>query len=218
VAQCELYAAVVMSDLLREAGVRVDGPPRVGIAPGDAVELARYESPPVGYLLQRLLKRSDNLYAELFLRELGRVAFGDGTVDGGGQAVLEFLDTYGINTRGLRIADGSGLSRSNRVTVRATAGVLRAMAFHAYRDAFWSALPIAGVDGTLAHRMNGSAAEGNVRAKTGYISGCTSLSGYVTTQSGDLLVVSTIFNHHGSASAARSLHDQLFARLAESGR
>jgi D-alanyl-D-alanine carboxypeptidase/D-alanyl-D-alanine-endopeptidase (penicillin-binding protein 4) len=210
------YAASALIDALRAEGITVAGEARQGLAPGGARELARVESPALGVLIQRLLKRSDNLYAEVLLRELGRAYAGEGTVAAGVQGVLAFLQRSGIGADGVRLSDGSGLSRYNLVTPYAVAGVLRAMAQHPHREAWFAALPIAGVDGTLANRMKGTAAERRVRAKTGYLSGRTSLSGYITTQGGDLLIASTLFNHYQAPTdTARGLHDRFFVALSE---
>lgn len=212
----EAYAATVFRDALVAAGVTVKGQARAGTAPPHPVELAQHASPALGELLQRLLKRSDNLYAELCLRELGVAAGGRGTVEDGLRAVREFLERHQISQAGLRLADGSGLSRYDLVTPRTIAGVLRTMAFHRERVSFFDALPLAGVDGTLRLRMVGTAANRRVRAKTGYLSNHTALSGYVTTRGGDLLIAATLFNHFlGPTREAREAHDAFFAALAD---
>jgi D-alanyl-D-alanine carboxypeptidase/D-alanyl-D-alanine-endopeptidase (penicillin-binding protein 4) len=210
-----LFCATVFRDRLKVAGVSVDGAPRAGVAPAGAVEVAKHDSKPLSVLVRRLLKESDNLYAEMLNREVGVHTGGDGGAAAGVKAVQEFLDRAGISTAGLHLTDGSGLSRQDLVTPRTLAGVLRAMACGPQRDTWWRALPIAGVDGTLSERMKNTPAAGNVRAKTGTISGRTALSGYVTTADGDLLIVSTIFNGFtcGTA-AARALHDAVFVDLA----
>lgn len=215
----ELYAAHVFGKLLEQAGVTVEEAAGTGTAPGAATELASLTSPPLSELLVRLLKRSDNLYAELLLREIGLATTGTGSAAGGLHGVRAFLQKIGVDPDPLRLADGSGLSRYNLITARTVSDVLRAMAYHPAREVYFHALPIAGVDGTLARRMQGTAAEGNVRAKTGYYSQHTSLSGYVTTADRDLLAAATIFNHSAAPTRTlRDLHDAFFAALAASRR
>lgn len=215
----DTYAATVFADCLASEGISVGGQPGAGTAPASTVELASHPSEPLGTLLLRLLKNSDNLYAELLLREIGVKTAGQGSPAGGLHGVRAFLAEAGIATDGLRIEDGSGLSRYNLVTPRAVAGVLRAMAFGRERETFYAALPIAGVDGTLRRRMGGTAAERSVRAKTGFLSNNTALCGYVTTRAGDLVVAATFFNHFLCPTAeARALHDRFFVALAESAR
>ena len=211
----EVWAAQVFAQFLREVGVDVSGPVAAAQAPAGAAEVARHESPPIATLLQRLLKHSDNLYAELLFRELGYRTAGAGTTAGGAHGVRAFLQRSGVDPASLRLVDGSGLSRYNLVSPRTVCGVLRAMANHPARDAFVAALPIAGVDGTLRNRFKGTAAEGTTRAKTGFLTNHTSLSGYVTTRSGDVLVVSTMFNHClAETRTLRAVHDRFFAALA----
>ncbi|MBI5834097.1 MAG: D-alanyl-D-alanine carboxypeptidase/D-alanyl-D-alanine-endopeptidase [Armatimonadetes bacterium] len=210
-----LYCATVFTAMLRAAGVQVDGAPKAGTAPADAAQVARLDSPPLGTLIQRLMKRSDNLYAEMLNRELGFRTSGIGSAAAGGAVVREFLTRQGIATEQVRVPDGSGLARTAQVTPRVLAGVLRAMAVHRSRQPWWDALPIAGVDGTMANRLKGTAAENNARLKTGTLTGRTSLSGYVTDRSGDLLIAATVFNGFTCSTAeTRELHDRIMAALA----
>ncbi|MCC7494288.1 MAG: D-alanyl-D-alanine carboxypeptidase/D-alanyl-D-alanine-endopeptidase [Fimbriimonadaceae bacterium] len=215
VPEVELYAATVFAEVLQQRGVLVAAPAARGTAPATAVELARQVSPPLSQLIVRLLKSSDNLYAELLLRELGVATAGAGTASGGLHGVRAFLQAHEVDATRCRLADGSGLSRYNLVSARVTAGVLRAMALHRDREAFFAALPIAGVDGTLGYRFKGTPAERNVRAKTGSYSNHSALAGYVTTAGGDLLVASTVVNHATAAPAElRAVQDKLFVALA----
>jgi D-alanyl-D-alanine carboxypeptidase/D-alanyl-D-alanine-endopeptidase (penicillin-binding protein 4) len=108
----------------------------------------------------------------------------------------EFFKTAGMDVDALRIADGSGLSRLDSVSPRNITTLLKYMYRHPNSKVYIDSLPIAGVDGTLKRRMKGTPAEGNVRAKTGYVSRVSSLSGFVTTKSGEPLVFSILMNNH----------------------
>jgi PBP4 family serine-type D-alanyl-D-alanine carboxypeptidase len=218
-----LYAATVLTAKLRERGIAVARLPRAepvhpdsaAASPQPPRVLATVRSAPLRELLRQLNKHSDNLYAELLLRTLGQHHGGTGTVQQGREAVIAFLRGLGLDTAALRVADGSGLSRFNLVSPRLLVGVLRAMAFHPEALAFYTSLPIAGVDGNLASRMQGTPAAGNVHAKTGYLSQVSTLSGYVTTADGHLLAVSVLTNNFTCAtSQMRDLQDQIFIRLA----
>ena len=102
--------------------------------------------------------------------------------------------------------DGSGLSRRDLVTADATLQLLTYMSRHRYGAAFREALPVAGVDGTLKNRMKGTAAAGNVRAKTGTLSAVATLSGYVTSAAGERLVFSIMLNNYPESSLMSRNH------------
>lgn len=174
-------------------------PPASGL-----VEIATFQSPPLSLIAAHTLKPSQNLYTELILRTLGRVA-GPSTTSAattrtsetaGIEVVKAFLREAGVNPSMLVLNDGSGLSRGDMITPDATLQLLTFMRRHRYATAFREALPIAGVDGTLRNRLKGTAAENNLRAKTGTLSTATSLSGFVTSAAGEELVFSIIVNNY----------------------
>jgi D-alanyl-D-alanine carboxypeptidase/D-alanyl-D-alanine-endopeptidase (penicillin-binding protein 4) len=163
-------------------------------------------------IASQTLKPSQNLYTELLLRTLGKSVAPNGTVsspertsaDDGIEAVKTFLRGAGIEPRGQVVqADGSGLSRHNYITASGTMQLLTYMSTHRYASVFRDALPIAGVDGTLKNRMKGTPAASNLRAKTGTINGVASLSGYVTSATGERLVFSIILNNYPEESSSR---------------
>ena len=123
---------------------------------------------------------------------------GETSEDAGLEAVKSFLKTAGIRPESLVLSDGSGLSRNDMITAEASVQLLTFMSRHRYAEVFRQALPIAGVDGTLRNRMKGTAAENNVRAKTGSLSSAASLSGYVTSGAGEKLVFSIMVNNFPS--------------------
>lgn len=148
-------------------------------------------SPPLSDMATVLMKDSENLYAETLLRTMAIVA---PPADGSGVAGIahELLTSLGLPPASAVVADGSGLSRYNLLTPRTLAEVLRR--FRA-DPTFVAALPIAGDDGTLAHRFEGTAAAGQVHAKTGTMSHVHALSGYLTTRDGRPLVFSILANN-----------------------
>ena len=117
--------------------------------------------------------------------------------------VRTFLRDAGVNNSDVALNDGSGLSRNDLISASTTVRLLTFMSKHKYFQQFRDALPIAGVDGTLRTRMRGTPAEGNVRAKTGSLSSVASLSGYVTTATGEHLVFSMMLNNYPDAAAVR---------------
>jgi serine-type D-Ala-D-Ala carboxypeptidase/endopeptidase (penicillin-binding protein 4) len=114
--------------------------------------------------------------------------------------VRQFLREAGVSqVERLSLVDGSGLARQNLITAQATVELLTYMSRHRHAQVFLDSQPVAGVDGTLRGRLRGTAAAGNLRAKTGTISNVSALSGYVTTAAGERLVFSVIVNHYTDA-------------------
>lgn len=171
------------------------------------LEIAMLQSPPFSVIASQTLKPSQNLYTELILRTIGKVAptppanlptstIGQTTEDLGLDTVKAFLKEAGIRPEALVLGDGSGLSRNDMITAEASVQLLTYMSRHRYADAFRTALPIAGVDGTLRSRFKNTPAENNLRAKTGSLSSAASLAGYVTTATGEKLAFSIMVNNY----------------------
>lgn len=209
-----LLFAYLLRTSLAQQGVVIKGKTRTipqpisaasaGPVAAGLVEVATLQSPPLSMIAAQTLKPSQNLYTELILRTLGKVAApartspsADRTSEAAGIEVVEtFLREAGVNPSPLSLNDGSGLSRNDMVTAEATLQLLTYMRRHRYANAFRDALPIAGVDGTLRNRMKGTVAENNLRAKTGTLSSASSLSGFVTTAAGEELVFSIMVNNY----------------------
>jgi D-alanyl-D-alanine carboxypeptidase/D-alanyl-D-alanine-endopeptidase (penicillin-binding protein 4) len=192
-----LHAAKLLKDELIRSGVEVGSAAIAGKTPDDAVELTKN-----GIILRNLLeqinKNSDNFLAECLFKTIGaETSKQQGNAFYSTQAILSFIKDNGIYSEGSSIVDGSGISRYDQITVGAITGVLEKMYFDlAHFDDFYRSLSIAGVDGTLRHRMTGTAAENNFHGKTGTLNGVSSLSGYLTTAGGDDLIISIIFEFH----------------------
>lgn len=178
-------------------------------------EIATLQSPPFSVIASQTLKPSQNLYTELILRTLGKVApppatattsnLGQTSEELGIEAVKSFLKTVGIQPDALNLDDGSGLSRNDMITAEASVQLLTFMSKHRYASVFRDALPIGGVDGTLRNRFRSTPAENNVRAKTGSLSSAASLGGYVTTAAGEKLAFSIMVNNYPREVEPRSL-------------
>jgi serine-type D-Ala-D-Ala carboxypeptidase/endopeptidase (penicillin-binding protein 4) len=192
-------------------GRRVFAP---GLDGGPAVQvLAVQRSAPMQEILEVVNQRSNNLYAESVLRVVGRVATGRGSVAGGAEAIARMMDEGGASTATLVIDDGSGLSRSNRVSARSLVDMLSIMAGSPHHDAFAATLPEAATSPGL-RRMQQTAAAANLRAKTGTIEGVSALSGYVTAGNGERLAFAIISNDVRSTFGAKRIEDRIGARLA----
>ena len=210
-----LCAARSLTRRLRNAGIRVVQAPARGVAPDTAILVYTERSAPLERVLAKMNKPSDNFLAEELLKGLG-AGFGGGGSTASGAAVAErHLQSLGIE-KGFRIRDGSGLSYQNRLSARTVVKILGAMAKRPDFAVFRRSLAVAGVDGTLKHRMRGTAAAGKVRAKTGTLNDASSLSGYVTTANGHTLSFALLMNGSpvdvGRAHAAQDAVAVLLAR------
>ncbi len=193
VADPALAAAGALTRQLRAAGIRVSHAPARGVAPDTSTLAYTERSATLARVLAAMNKPSDNFLAEELLKGLG-AAFGTGgTTVAGADVAQRFLKSVGVGS-GFRIRDGSGLSYQDKLTARAVLKILGAMAKRPDFAVFRRSLAIAGVDGTLKDRMRGTAAAGNVRAKTGTLNAASSLSGYVTTADGHTLSFSMLMN------------------------
>ncbi len=197
------FYVTVLKETLESRGIEIDGDAidcdeidGWNHEPGDFTVLDKHASPPLREILAGLMKRSQNMYAENMVRVMGHAAHGEGSFSNGRRVVKDELSSFGVPSGGWSFMDGSGLSRYNYVSPRILLNILKGMRQHEYWEVWKNAQPIAGVDGTLRRRMKGTAAEGNVRAKTGTISNTRGLSGYVTTAAGEEIVFSFLVNAH----------------------
>lgn len=217
-----LNAARALREALLQRGVAVRGRAvarhrrRGEEAPGRrGIELARIASPPLLEVLRTINKDSQNLYAEMVLREAARAGSG-----GTGRAdALEgrkaFLAELGISEAECALKDGSGLARQNVVTPNAIVTLLERMHGSKDRDAWLSLLPTGGKDGTLASRFGGSANARRIRAKTGTLDGVSALSGYADRARGGRIAFSILVNNYaGESSEIRSVMDRIALLLA----
>lgn len=175
--------------------------------------LAAHASPPLSEYLEVVNKRSNNLFAELIFRTLGRVSEGVGTEAASRRAVLETLAELEVDTTGVVQADGSGLSGLNRVSAGTLVGLLERMVRRPAGRTYRESLPEAGRRRELG-RMYRTAAAGNLQAKTGTIEDVSALSGYVRTEDGEQLAFSVLVNEARSVLSAKRIEDRLGVRLA----
>ncbi len=173
-----LAAAGTFRRLLRAHGVS-SGAAGLGRAPDAALALAQVESAPLPAILKEMDRESDNFTAELMVKELGAEVGAGGTTAAGAAIVRRDLAAAGIPLAGVRIVDGSGLSLDDRMTARALSAILvTSWSDPELRRPLWAALAVAGVNGTLEHRMQLRPARGTVHAKTGTTDEASALSGY----------------------------------------
>lgn len=208
--QPERYALTLLAERLQFYGLKVNGIETDTVSPNASLLTEFSHRLDSVVIFQN--KVSDNLSAENVLKTLSAERIGrPGTARSGIFLVKQFLSSIGADTAKLLMVDGSGLSRYNLTSPDIIVRLLGAM----YKrndlfETFYNSLPIAGVDGTLSTRMKGTSAEGNLRAKTGTLTGASSLSGYVKTASNDTLAFSILINNYASTVRAyRQVEDRI---------
>lgn len=216
-----LFAASAFKELLERRGVTVRGEARVRhretgvpyVAPQGHV-LASRESPPLVEILRVVNKVSQNLHAEIALRETAHTLRGEGSRSEGLKELDAFLGQVGIANDERDFLDASGLSRRTLVTPAAVTKLLAWMRASPQGEAFQGLLPVAGVDGTLATRYNGVSGQTDIQAKTGTLSHVSTLSGYA----GGRLAFSVMVNHATSPSfEVRRLCDEIALEILRKG-
>ncbi|WP_158847807.1 D-alanyl-D-alanine carboxypeptidase/D-alanyl-D-alanine endopeptidase [Saccharothrix deserti] len=203
---------------LAAKGITVTGGTAFRATPASARVLATHRSMTLRELLVPFLKLSNNMHAEALIKSLGREINGEGTWPAGVRALESLLPGLGADPLTMNMFDGSGISRMDVLSPDLFVAVLRSARTKPWFQSWYDALPIAGKSarlegGTLRNRMAGTAAAGNVHAKTGSMSGISGLSGYVTNADGRKLVFSLMMNNFVS-SVPRDIEDAIAVRLA----
>jgi len=176
--------------------------------------LYTYRSHPLSEIVSPLLKESINLYGEAVMR-LNAAGGALPTNDAALAGFRTRVAAWGIPADGQQLIDGSGLSRRDVITPEALLIVLRRMYDSSDASPWMRAFPIAGVDGSLENRMKGTAADRNVRGKTGTMSNIRSLAGYVTSADGEhLAFVIMVNDFEGPGVVAVQAIDTIAVRLA----
>ena len=207
-----LACGYLLKNELIEKGIEVTGDVVPGTVPLEARTVAKHLSPPLANIIKLMNKPSDNWIAELLFKTIGAEVMGEpGTWQKGRDAINEFLEEIIGEPPVHRFVDGSGLSRYNLLN----AELLTQLLVHIYHNfelmpEYLASLPIAGVDGTLGERMQGMSAEKVLRAKTGTLSGVSTLAGYTVTADDEVFAFGILISHYvGSAIPARDIQDQI---------
>jgi D-alanyl-D-alanine carboxypeptidase/D-alanyl-D-alanine-endopeptidase (penicillin-binding protein 4) len=230
------FAAWMVRDGLRARGVKVTGtillrhrpsphPPPSGTMPVKAAAFAMaVDSAPLDEEVAVINKRSQNLHAEVLLRQLGRIAARqdlftapaapDGSLEAGLLALRAVLAGAGLPRAGYDFSDGSGMSTYNRVSPRAAAGLLRWAKGRPWGAVWRASLPVAGVDGTLRRRFGTAPLLGKLWAKTGTLNATNALSGYMTAASGRELTFAIFANDVPDGANAVPAMDAALALIA----
>lgn len=190
-------ARVVVAQAWARAGGRLTGAvlePQA--APRSIKAFSVRQSERLPTLLRDINKYSDNIAARhLMLAMSPGFPQQAATLAGAQRRLQQWLAQQGLARGDIEVDSGSGLSRQERAKPRALAALLERFAYHPQGMALLSSLPLAGVDGTLQHRMRGGAAQGQAYLKTGTLLDTRALAGYIKTRSGHVVVVTALINH-----------------------
>ncbi len=208
------YNAAAFARAMRDAGIIVEGVATEGVAPEHAVPITRLLSPPVGELVGMMLTDSHNMIAETLTKEMGLVTSGVGSTAAGVAAMRQVVSDFCLPNSVLQ-HDGSGLSHANARSARGWRSLLQAAQDRPWWELFVEGLAVAGETGTLERRFVETAAAGNLRAKTGTITGIRALSGIMTTAGGRTVFFSAIVDDDNRPRAAMTAVDDLLIAIAE---
>ena len=219
-----LYAAEVLRDALLRRGISIRGDAVAShrfpdesaeAASAPAVSLAEHHSPPLFELLQVVDKVSQNLHAEMFLREVAIASGRAGSPEGGLAAMDEFVTGIGIPPSEYQFTDGSGLSPRTLVSPTAITKLLAYMNQSPNHEQWLNLLPIGGEDGTLGSRFAGHAEAHAIRAKTGTLDHVKAMSGYAETTTNGRVAFSLLVNHfeEPSPGVTRAIDELVLALL-----
>ncbi|MEX0843771.1 MAG: D-alanyl-D-alanine carboxypeptidase/D-alanyl-D-alanine-endopeptidase [Balneolaceae bacterium] len=206
---------------LIQQGVQVDGLFQITMETKnvDSLEaLAIHYSKPMAELIEWTNKESDNFYTEMMIKKLS-AATGDkpGSFEHGIEQVRSFFANMGIDTTYVQMNDGSGMAGGNFNKTKIISEVLQKMMNHRDYEAYFNSMSVAGIDGTLSHRMKGTPLYNNFNGKSGFVTGVRTLSGYFEAISGRKLIVSLAANNYISEKVRPidAVHEEIVMYLYE---
>jgi D-alanyl-D-alanine carboxypeptidase/D-alanyl-D-alanine-endopeptidase (penicillin-binding protein 4) len=212
------FAGAMMKRMLELRGIDVKGRLRIAPMPETpTAAVATHYSPHLGEIISLLNKYSNNFMAEQILKTLGAELVGaPGSWENGTLVIERFLEQLGVTDSAYVLGNGSGLNDVNRVTPELITEVLiRMYQRFDVRPEFVASLAVAGLSGTIGRRFSDTPAVSRLRAKTGSLTGVSTLSGYVVTRDDRVLAFSVMMNgYEGSARAMWKLQDEIGVALA----
>jgi serine-type D-Ala-D-Ala carboxypeptidase/endopeptidase (penicillin-binding protein 4) len=204
-------AASKLARSLSAAGIEVPTQVAVARTPASAERVGTILSPALTKIVDVTDVYSDNFFAEMLIKLLGARLGAGGTTAAGGAVVAQFARSLGST---VHVADGSGLTRSNRASPREVIDLLLGMRQQESGEEFIQDLALAGQEGTVDDRMHGTAAYGRCRTKTGTISGVSNLSGYCFNVSGKVMAFSILMGSVTNLGLAHLTQDRIAAAVA----
>ncbi|MBQ7567691.1 D-alanyl-D-alanine carboxypeptidase/D-alanyl-D-alanine-endopeptidase [bacterium] len=211
-----LFAISAFAHILAQRGIRIDGKVRLIRPIGEPAAVtgmykyASIDSPPLKELITEINQQSDNFLAEHLFKTIGAYSYGRGNAQTSENSIRRFMNANGIDAEGLHMVDGCGLSKQNTITPSQIADTLTVMAHHRYADIFRESLA-SNEHGTLRYRIPGT----DVHGKTGTLDSDTSLSGYVTNASGQVIIFSMLFNDIKDIGIGVDIQNRIVTMLAQ---
>ncbi|MEC7816647.1 MAG: D-alanyl-D-alanine carboxypeptidase/D-alanyl-D-alanine-endopeptidase [Pseudomonadota bacterium] len=207
------YSASLIRSLLSEMGIIISGGDRFDQTPDEARLVMRDTSPDLVTMVRDINKWSSNVMARQMLLTIGAAFRKDEDQDdrvAGIRTVYEWLESKGINTAGMVIDNGAGLTRHGRITARQGAQILQHAWNSPYASDLMASMPIIAMDGTMARRLRNTGMDGEGRIKTGYLENVRSIAGFTRDERNTTWAIVGIVNHNpawnGQAVLDRVLH------------
>jgi serine-type D-Ala-D-Ala carboxypeptidase/endopeptidase (penicillin-binding protein 4) len=212
------HAAQELARMLEDRGIEVEGDSGAleeGTELAVVGRLASVQSPPMHEILRFAVQRSDNHLTDHLFWLIGRTRTGEGSWERGDRALRQVLERFGVDHTGAHFADGSGLSRDDRVTARLLVDLDRAMTDSRFGSTWGSLMAVSGESGTLRQRLAGTPAAGRFLGKTGTLRDVTSLAGMVVGDDGGRYHLAVLANEASGADrwTTRALMDELVLLL-----
>ena len=204
-----------LTSKLRGAGISITGITKVGTEglsnKEESTELLDHVSDKFSEVMRSCMMRSDNLFAENLLRTFALARGKDGSTEAGASEMLAYWKAAGIPTKGVTLIDGSGLSRSNKVTADFINGILKALGDN---EEYASFMPLAGQEGTLSEFLKGTVLDAYVAMKTGSMNGIQCYAGYkLDEEFAPTHSIVIIMNDIGPRGAARRAAEDLLLSI-----
>ena len=195
----ERYSASMIRSLLAEMGVQISGTNSVGSTPENAKLVMRTTSPDLVTMVRDINKWSSNVMARQLLLGIGaekRTAADNDDRVTGIRAIYSWLEDKGINTTGMVIDNGAGLTRHGRISARQGVNILRNAWNSRYAADLMASMPLIAMDGTMARRLRNTGMKGEGRIKTGYLENVRSIAGFTRDQNNTTWAVVGMVNHN----------------------
>lgn len=215
ISQPDMFSGSNLVEFLKQRGISVTGKVRTGVTPSSAVSLAFTEAHTLAQVVIDMAKWSNNYVAEMLVKNIAAES-GEkpATMATGMKIVRQYLESAGV--KDYEFINAAGFTRKNRLSPMQLGQYLEFVRTDfTFFPEYLVALPIAGVDGTLRHRMMNTAAQSWVRAKTGLLNGAVGLAGFAGRPNGQIVTFVFIYNGSGREDKARAFFDKMAATIVQ---